>query len=192
MAKKEAAVEEVQDYSKNARTVSALADARWEMGKTYTQTVTPRKGPNAGEVLTCKMKVGRKGFTDHNGKLWPSPTALTTAFAREECGQSDEARRPASHFFGIEVPKASKRDTRGSGGTEAKAPKKEAKVKAAKATKAPKKEVKVKAAKAGKAPKKEAKVNLKVLKGNGGLDPEDIPETDDDALPEIPEDIPPF
>lgn len=115
----------------NKRTESALADSRWESGKTYTKVVTPRKGKNAGKKVTCKMTVLKSGFKDQDGNLWPTPTSLTTNFVVKYCGVSDETRRPASTFFGIDIPKDKKIQTRKP--AKAKPPKKAKAPKAAKA-----------------------------------------------------------
>lgn len=108
--KKEAMANEKKETQK--RTENALSDGRWEVGKTYSQDFTPRKGKNAGKKCTCKMTVLKSGFKDQDGHVWPTPTALTTNFAIKVLGQSEKTRRPASAFFGIDVPKGKKVQTR--------------------------------------------------------------------------------
>lgn len=106
MAKKD------EEKGSQKRTENALADGRWKVGETYRQEVTPRKGKNKGKKLKCTMTVLKSGFKDQDGEVWPTPTALTTNFVIKYCGVSDQTRRPASAFFGIEVPKTKKVQTR--------------------------------------------------------------------------------
>lgn len=148
-AKKEKQTMAKKDEEKKGpakRTENALADGRWKVGETYTQKVTPRKGKNKGKEMTCKMTVLKSGFKDQDGEVWPTPTALTTNFAVKVLGQNPNTRRPASTFFGIDIPKTKKVQTR--------APAKE-KPAAKKAAKAPAKKPAAKATPA-KAPAKPA------------------------------------
>jgi hypothetical protein len=121
-----------QEKSERAkRTENALEDGRWVMGKVYRRTVKVRKGKNAGKSIECTMKVVKDGFFDQDEKTWPTPTALTTGFVLKHCGAAEGTRRPASTFFGVDIPKSKKVQTRAAAKPKVAKPKKAAKPKAA-------------------------------------------------------------
>lgn len=148
--KEETMAEKKNGEKPTGRRDRSLADG-WETGKTYKKVVKRRKD---GKQFTCTMLVMKGGFKDQDGKMWDSPTALTTHFMNKRVGVS--GRRPAKAFF-AEAPKAKSIETRpdckGNGSTKKKpakkAPAKAASKPAAKPTTAPKKtESKAPAAKA--------------------------------------------
>ena len=159
-AKKEEAMTE-KKKEKNGETISgrkarSLADG-WELGKIYRKTVKRRRD---GKLFTCTMQVLKNGFKDQDGKIWDSPTALTTAFMNKKVGV--KGRRPAKAFF-ADAPKARSIQTRPDCNKSKKpAAKPAAKRPAAKA--APAKAAPAKAEPAKAAPKPEPKVEVEVEK----------------------------